>query len=78
MTNKQLKKDLIEKKTKILAVEITSRHKQSEKKTDKNDKKINQDNLDIKKFKTTYKVFVQYVPNTNSSAYIIGNINYFR
>ena len=78
VTNKQLKTDLIEKKTKIVAVEITSRHKRSEKKTDKNDKKPNQDNLNIKKFKTTYKVFVQYIPNTNSSASIIGNIDYFR
>lgn len=73
MTNKQLKKDLIEKKTKIVAVEITSRHKRSEKKTNKT-VKINQDNLKIKKFKTIYKVFVHYLPNINSSTSIIGNI----
>jgi hypothetical protein len=53
-------------KCRVLGFEITSRHKRSEKK----DNKIK----DSKKFRTTYKVFIRYLPNTNNSKAIKGKM----
>ena len=76
----QLQTELIEKKSKIIAVEITSRHKRSETKIISKAKKntsLTEDNKITKKFKTTYKVFVQYVPRNNKSGSIKGKIYFF-
>ena len=58
-----LKTKLLSEKSKIIAVTITSRHKRGK-------KTISLSNMNSKKapeqFKTTYKIFVHYVPNVNS------------
>lgn len=61
--DEKLKKRLISEKSKIVAVTLTSRHKRGK-------KSISADN-DIKKkhpeiFKTTYKIFIHYIPNVNN------------
>jgi hypothetical protein len=58
LTNQEILKDL--NKTKILAVQIPSRHKHSRK---KNLEKTN--DMDSQSFSKCYKVFVQYIPKTD-------------
>lgn len=70
ISNVNLKKNLIEKNHKILAVEIASRHKRSEVKMI-NGKNLKEFKLSDK-FKTTYKVFVLYESFKNHSSAIKG------
>lgn len=53
--------DQLFKESKIIAIEITSRHKRSEIKQTKQGKKNDQ----IQKYRTKYKVFIEYIPNKN-------------
>ena len=58
--------------SKVIACEITSRHKRSEKsQTQETTNKKNN------KFKNNYKVFIQYLPNINSHNSIKGKLNGF-
>ena len=63
ITDLKLKTRLLLDKTKIIAVSITSRHKRG-KKPIQNSCIINKKAPEV--FKTTYKIFINYVPNVNS------------
>jgi len=75
-SNHELKAELMEKKSKIIAVEIASRHKRSETKIiskAKKNTKLGDADVMMKKFKISYKVYVQYIPNKNEASSIKGN-----
>ena len=63
--NEKLKINLLDSKSKIIAVELPSRHKRSiiNKKTS---------NTAENKFRNTYKIFVKYIPRSNSYKSIKG------
>lgn len=63
--NKSLRNELLTKKSVIIACEIPSRHKRSKIKNIDNDTQ----------FRMTYKVFIQYIPYSNSSKSIKGKSN---
>lgn len=63
---KKLGKNSNGDQSKIVAVEIISRHKRSQKTLERDSKS--------KAFKTVYKVFVQYVPNGKDAESIKSNI----
>lgn len=65
-------------KSRIIAVEITSRHKRSkikdcEKSTNSNNNKTKKRNY-IRNFRTIYKVFIHYIPDKNNTESILGKI----
>lgn len=73
--NTCLKNELASKDSKIIATEITSRHRRSLKKS-KNDSQSKKSVKKKIKYNTIYKVFVHYVPNTNGAAGIKGFFNF--
>ena len=79
--NKELKQDLIDGKTKLLAVEITSRHRRSEyKKSEEKDEEqapSQKKRRGPKIFKTTYKVFLEYTPMFNHYSSIKRKLKWF-
>ena len=66
ITDSQVLNDLQQHHHKILAVEMTSRHKRGKKTKISTKKPI--DPLDTKNFRTNYKVFVQYNPVNTTTA----------
>lgn len=71
--NTKLKIELRDKASKIIAAEITSRHRRSIKKTtEKSGVKKSCVNK-IVKYNTVYKVFIHYVPNETGAAGIKGS-----
>lgn len=67
VTISEMKEDLLQGITKLIAVEVTSRHRRGEYR--KQNDQVYSEPTDQKKtpklFKTTYKVFVEYVPFLN-------------
>ncbi len=66
----------IDKRSKVIGVQVASRHFRG-KKTKKSDVKNlendqQHDLLDIKQFRTTRKVFIHYIPYSNKSSAILG------
>jgi hypothetical protein len=70
ITDLKLKTRLISDRSKIIALTIPSRHKRGK-------KPIQIANIKYKKppevFKTTYKIFIQYLPNVNNYRSIKSN-----
>ena len=70
-----IRSGLLDESTKIIAVEITSRHKRSKiKRIEKKEKNICSQELENvkEKFRNTYKIIIQYIPNMNSTKAIKG------
>ena len=79
--NTKLRKDLIDGNSRLLAVEITSRHRRSDYKnrneSEQEEVQGNRRKKVPKIFKTTYKVFVEYVPFLNHYSSIKSKLKGF-
>ena len=66
--NKELRSDLIKKKSKIIGFKISSRHKRGEiiKKNKCSDMS------EEKQFRNLYRAFIHYIPNLNDTKSILG------
>jgi hypothetical protein len=70
-TNKAFKivNQIKNSKSKVIAAEITSRHRRSEKKSNTLSSNIRCS----KKYRTTYRLFIEYIPNLDQTKAIRGN-----
>jgi hypothetical protein len=73
-TNKSFKivENIRNSKSKVIAAEITSRHRRSEKKT----ALLSTNTRCSKKYRTTYRLFIEYMPNLNKAKAIKGKRNF--